>query len=163
MCGTRVDSQWKTEENPTMPRWMWMAKAEHRHRQIQIEIVNERKILETENGEENVELRRKSAYVTLEKIGTVMQTSLLTTGVMVICQARRGAEAVVGVVPPLGGKGMTGITAVTTIKWQNTQVGRCRRDWGFRMAYMVILCFLYRIPSLWIQLAIYLTHKGSLV
>lgn len=128
MCGTRVDSQRKIEENPTMPRWMWMAKAEHLRLQIQIEIANEKKILETENGEENVELKKRSAYVTLEKIGIGMQISLLTTGAMVICQERRDAEGLVGAGPPLDGKGTTEIIAVTTTKWQNTRVGRCRRD-----------------------------------
>jgi len=102
-----------------------MAKAEHLHLHIQIEIANERKTLVTENGEENAGLKRRSAYVMLEKIGTGMQISLLTTGAMVICQERRDVEAVE---PPLDGKGTTEIITVTTTKWQNTQVGRCRRD-----------------------------------
>jgi hypothetical protein len=124
MCGTRVDSLRITEESPAIPRWMWMAMAEHLH--LQIEIASERRLLETENGEENVELRRRSAYAIRERIGTGMQTSLLTIGEMDICPVRRDA-AVVGVLP-LDGKGMTGATTVTTVKSQNTQVGRCRSD-----------------------------------
>jgi hypothetical protein len=126
MCGTRVDSLRIIEENPAIPRWMWMAMAEHLH--LRIEIASERKLLETEKGGENVELRRRSAYAIRERIGIGMRTNFLTIGETVICQVRRDAAGAVGVGLPLGGKGMTGATMFTTVKSQNTLVGRYRSD-----------------------------------